>query len=406
MKKRWYPILVVLSCCGMTTASLGITFNCAGIFYGPVALEMQTGIGNVSLYLTIVAVSSAVFSPLAVKLADRVDLRLLILGGVVLFAACSVVMSYARSVWVLYVAAAFAGLAVAPTGIAMVTNVIANWFHKSMGVAIGTAMSFSGIMGAVLNPLFSALITSNGWRTVYRLEAALGIAVLIPAILFIRLKPEELGMEPFGNDDSEPIETVTRTKENDRLRAVSGKFVLVSLISVFGSFITGMASHLSGFATDAGQDAMTGAYMISAAMIGNTSSKLIVGALCDKLGGKNACIIVFTVILAGLLGLHLLPANAKLLLMLSALLLGGSYAVGAVGVPSVAKTVFGSRQMGKYFSYIASFGSLSGALSYSVIGYAFDLTGSYSIAIFGCASMAVMSVGCIWRVFQKSEACV
>ena len=44
---------------------------------------------------------------------------------------------------------------------------IDNWFKKHKGLALGCAMSFSGIGGAVLSPVFTLLIETFGWREAY-----------------------------------------------------------------------------------------------------------------------------------------------------------------------------------------------------------------------------------------------
>ena len=46
-------LLVLVAMCGMIATSLGILTNTAGLFFSPVSEDFGTGVGNVSLTLTI-----------------------------------------------------------------------------------------------------------------------------------------------------------------------------------------------------------------------------------------------------------------------------------------------------------------------------------------------------------------
>jgi MFS family permease len=404
MKKRIYPVLIVICCCGMAIVALGLTVNCAGVFYAPMAETLGVGIGDVSLYLTVMCISAAIFSPYAVSLARKVRLQILIAGGCALACLGFLGLSWTKSIWQLYLWAALIGLSVAPLGMAMITSVIGNWFSKAMGLAIGMAMSFSGVVGAVMSPVFSRLIELYGWKNAFRIEAAITFVALLPAMLFIRMQPGELCMEPYGAATEQEAQRKSAAKTEERTGSSMGRcFVLLCIITVMGSFIAGFGSHLSQYARSVGLATMTGAYMISAAMVGNMFSKLILGVLCDLIGSKRACLIVFALSLTGLLGLFFLPAQADILLLAAALLLGSSYASAGVGASNMSRQLFGERYFGKYYAYISSVGIVSSAFSYSLIGYSYDLTGKYTLAILSCVGMAVISICCIFAAFRKTE---
>ena len=79
-----------------------------------------------------------------------------------------------------------------------VTAIITNWFEARHGLAMGITLSFSGLSGAVFNPLFTWLISLAGWQTAYLLMALFALLLAVPGILLLRFSPSEIGLTPYG----------------------------------------------------------------------------------------------------------------------------------------------------------------------------------------------------------------
>ena len=85
-----------------------------------------------------------------------------------------------------------------------VTIVINAWFIDQRGTASGIAYAGSGLGGAICTPIVSSLIEKIGWRGTYLSLAAVGLAILLPVILFvIKNSPKEKGLEPYQNKKEE-----------------------------------------------------------------------------------------------------------------------------------------------------------------------------------------------------------
>ncbi len=74
--KSVYHWLIVAACSGLAMAAIGISINCAGIFFAAVSEELGVGRGDVSLTVTLTNVVTGLMGPLvASRLFGRVNIK-------------------------------------------------------------------------------------------------------------------------------------------------------------------------------------------------------------------------------------------------------------------------------------------------------------------------------------------
>src|SRR5262245_42089339 len=75
------------------------------------------------------------------------------------------------------------------------------WFVRQRGLALGIAFSGVGVGSVLLLPWVQRLVGSVGWRGACWALVALIVAIVLPLnLLAPRLRPEELGLRPDGDD--------------------------------------------------------------------------------------------------------------------------------------------------------------------------------------------------------------
>ena len=75
-----------------------------------------------------------------------------------------------------------------------VTKLVANWFEKNAGMALGIAAIGISFSGVVLPLLVDPLIDLIGWRSVYIVFGLIVIFLLIPLVRYLEIDtPEEVG---------------------------------------------------------------------------------------------------------------------------------------------------------------------------------------------------------------------
>lgn len=402
-KSVWHWLTVV-ACCGMSISSLGLVFNCIGVFFSPVSSELGVGRGAVALLTTIAILGNGFCAPLFGKLLRRFSLRTILSISVLITGLATMAMSLAGSTWQLYALSAVQGVAVSLFGSVPVTIILTNWFEKKLGLATGISFCFSGVGGAVFSPLFNLLISAQGWRTGFVLLGATILLFALPGALFIlRLRPEERSLLPYGAE--KPIERPQPSAGPEtKVRGVFGlSFVLLSALAVFASFCTGLTQHLPGFAESVGLGAAAGAAMVSAAMLGNLSSKLIIGIISDWLGPIRACLVMVITCMLALTVLIAFPNGALIVMLAAAYLLGAIYSVCTVGMPLVTRQVFGWERYSTVFPRITVIASLGSASALTVVGFIYDFTHSYSAAFLCCMALLLIC-GALLLILRRRKA--
>ena len=137
------------------------------------------------------------FAPIVGFLVDRFGSRTLIFFGTIVVGIGLILLSQTQSLAMFY--GSFLLIAFGAGGCTLLVTmaVVANWFKKKVGIALGVMMSGVGASGLIV-PLIVYLIDVYGWRLTLAVLGA-GIWLLgIPLSFVIRDRPEKYGYLPDG----------------------------------------------------------------------------------------------------------------------------------------------------------------------------------------------------------------
>ena len=77
--------------------------------------------------------------------------------------------------------------------------IVANWFERRRGLAMGITFAGNGFGLFFFPKLSQVLIDAVGWRTAYLYLGLLVLLLVLPMnLLFSRFRPEEKGLTPDG----------------------------------------------------------------------------------------------------------------------------------------------------------------------------------------------------------------
>jgi MFS family permease len=296
---NWHYILIAAVCAAYAGVTLGIISNCAGVFLQPVAKGIQCGIGDLSLSITVMSLVTAFSGMLVTRLLKRFSLSRLCITGSILCSVCCFMMAGFQSLWEFILAGIVLGFASSLFGIIPINIMLENWFHKGIGRITGIVLSASGLISALMCPLFGKIIASYSWRQAYIFMGIVILVMALPGSFFVRLKPQELGMKPYGEyDDSRSDKAADSTAGKGTWKK---KIFITAAVTVFIACVVGLGSHISSIAVQAGADAEFSSLMMSFSMIGNVGSKLLLGVLCDRYGTVNSLIVYTVVCITGII---------------------------------------------------------------------------------------------------------
>ena len=247
------------------------------------------------------------------------------------------------------------------------------WFVRRRGIAVAICASGNYLAGAVWPPIVQHLVETAGWRS------AMGVLAVVCAVsmplLALALRPRPPAAV------ASPLRGGVPSRASDRPFGLSfGQAqALLCVAGVACCVAMSMPQvHIVAYCGDLGYGAARGAEMLALMLAFGIASRLISGAICDRIGGLRT--LLLGSVLQGVALLLFIPFDSLVsLYVISALF--GLFQGGIV--PSYAIIVreyFPPSEAGARVGTVLMFTMLGMALGGWLSGKVFDLTGSYTMA--------------------------
>ncbi len=401
MKINGRHLVVVAAMCGLSAATVGLITNVAGLFFTPMATEFGIMQGAVSLMLTIANICVALGGLATRKLTKLMSLRTLLVAGTAILVGSTLATAFVPGIGIAYVLSATKGLAGGVIGFVLVTYVLNKWFEEQLGLVTSLAMGCSGLAGALFTPLVQSVVNGVGWRAGMVLVAVIMLILCLPAILFVpSCDPGDVGLAPFGSKEIPTSAHVSGTQAQKTPISVNKLlFAGAVLYAILSAAVSAMPQHFPGFAEEVGLSAAVGAAMISVCMVANTLGKVVMGWLTDRIGARMSILGYTVLVCASIVALLLVHAPAAFIV--AAFFFGLCYSRATVGLSMLCREVFGKRGFGIVYPVAALGCSFSNAVFSSAVGFAFDLTGGYTVSLVAFLGFLVASAAVMLWCYQK-----
>jgi len=369
----------------------GLTFNAIGQYFVPVTRELGLGMGQFTFYYTLRGAFLILSTTLMNKWLEKFDIRVLLFSCFSIQLICIALMGTFTVFWQWYIAGAVMGFFLAPIYYILPPIVLSNWFKKKRGLVIGISISFTGIGGMIMNPILASIIHNFGWRTAYLLNAIIAGVVVLPLILLMRKKPADKGLEPYGAEEQKPQagqgSEDAAIVDSDQQKGVSRdvavrsfSFILLTVLFISFGFFAGYPQHLTAYGISIGYSATFASYFLSINMLGNVLTKLALGFISDRFGGKvmiyTALCITMASFLLLLRGSSFLPA-----LLTGSFLAGCFFSISSVGMPLMLQTVYGARDYARIFLLLSLGQNFFVSFGPSLVGFMYDHSGVYTFPL-------------------------
>lgn len=194
----------------LAAAALGIFASGPGqshtfsVFVGPIGRDLDLSATAIASAYGIATLAASFGLPLMGRLVDRFGVRrMLVVVAALLGTAC---LLFSQVTGMASLAIGFAALRFLGQGSLMLNcaNLVSQWFHRQRGFALGLMMLGFAASMAVHPVLGTWLGEQFGWRSAYVVLGLLTWVILLPVfILFVRHKPEEVGLLPDGRPPAE-----------------------------------------------------------------------------------------------------------------------------------------------------------------------------------------------------------
>ena len=386
-----YAWLILIACCMMQGAGLGLISNCAGVFFSPVCNDLGFEMGKFTLFRTLFTMAQALTLPYVAKLFRKYDVRVIISAATVIMGGISILQGTFTSLWQFYVFGIIQGCAAAFIGVIPAPILLGNWFHKNTGTAVGISAAFSGLVGMIGSSALGVLIPAYGWRTSYMIIGVAAMVLILPFSLFIlRYKPEDKGMLPYGADENYVSKTDAKAAAKKEKFSDFAKqpIFYISLTAYACSIISSyLNSFLPSCGLEAGLPMAAAALLTSLALCGNMTTKLFLGKLCDSYGVIKIFVLSIVVAIVGH-GLIFIGSTAPM--MAGALLYGITMPLSTVLMPLFCRLFWKGDTYASAYSYVSMFGMLISAPFNTLFGTMYDMTGNYDLTIISSTAFVVV----------------
>lgn len=375
----------------------GAGFYSFSIFIKPLEEEFGWGRSAISLAMSIYMVLHGMAGPFVGHAVETYGPKKVMTVLGVVSGTGFVLVSFTHSLWFFYLAYSLLSLGNTGIGFITVSTVLARWFVRRRGTAIGFAMLGISAGGFVMAPLVGWVISEFGWRTAFVSLGVLVWLLALPVTFFVmKGNPAEMGLLPDGDDPGAgatpepavpPVQAgspAVSAEEGWPLRAAvrTRAFFWIAATFFLGPVAQmGMLQHQAPLVSGAGMSdaAATAAVGLTAGLGG--LGKLFFGRLSEVVPFRYAIVLCFG--LQALAVFVLLHAASVAMVWIYVVIFG--FAMGGVIVllPLVVGHFFGLAAFGAIMgslSLILALGNSSGAL---ISGLIYDYTGSYDDAMIG-----------------------
>ncbi|MBE7419535.1 MAG: MFS transporter [Ideonella sp.] len=378
-----------------------MTIGSAGMYVVSVvlpAVQAEFGVAraDASLPYTLLMVGFGIGGVWMGRLADRHGVMRPLLIGSVGLGLGFIAAAFSSNVWLFAIAHGVGiGLVGSSATFAPLVADTSLWFVRRRGIAVAICASGNYLAGAIWPPIVQHFVQSVGWRQTYLALGVLSLVVLPLLALAMRPRPPAAVAAPakahFGTPSDRPFGF-----------SLGGAQALLCVAGVACCVAMSMPQvHIVAYCGDLGYGAARGAQMLSLMLAAGIVSRLISGAICDRIGGLRTLLLGSA--LQGVALLLFLPFDGLVsLYVISALF--GLFQGGIV--PSYAIIVreyFPPAEAGARVGTVLMCTLFGMALGGWMSGKVFDLTGSYHAAFVNGIAWNLLNLAIAFTLLQRTR---
>ncbi|PYN31793.1 MAG: MFS transporter [Candidatus Rokuibacteriota bacterium] len=362
---------------------------------------------------------SAVLSPSLGRLMDVRGPRVVIELGVGLMAAGLMLATLVREPWHLYatlgVLVGGGGVCLGYTGQALF---LPNWFVRRRGLAMSLAFSGVGVGSIVLLPWLGTLIGRAGWRAACWALGILVLALLAPLNLLLKRRPEDLGLEPDGDDASgsaaarpaidivDPAWAAVDWTLGRALRTAPFWWIMVGYFCGLFAWYA-VQIHQTKYLVEIGFSPTEAAWALGFVSLAGIPGQIALGHLSDRIGREwvwTVGSLGFALCYVALLLLRDTPTPTLLYFMVASQGMLGYGLTSVIG--AIPAEIFQGRHYGAIFGTLMLASIVGGAAGPWVTGALYDATGSYALAFVLAIGASALSALAIWLAAPRKVRAV
>ena len=400
-------IIVFIGALGIFFSGPGQTYS-NSIFIDAYIEDFGWSRSLVSSVYSIATLVAGLIMSFVGRFIDRFGQRVMMVVVGTLFAIACFWNSAVSTIWMLSIGF-FAIRLLGQGSMSLIPNTLAaQWFVKKRGFAV-SLMALGSFISAMVFPIINTwLIDTWDWRFAWQFWGILLLVIFVPvALLGVRNKPEDIGLEPDGplkqKEELKPIlgSAVVKEAEEDwtlqeakKTRAFWAILICVGIPSMIN---TGITFHiLSIFGSNDLSPGIAATVLSLMAMVGIPMS-FVSGFITDRVQTNYLLLAIF--IIEFILLLMLLITNNFFMAILFGIIWGTANGLERISLNVIWPNYFGRKYIGSINGVGVTMTVLGSSLGPLPFGVGFDLFHSYTPVLL--ASLIFPVIGMVCAILAK-----
>lgn len=376
--------LVPLTALGLTCAPITLPVYTIGVFVGPLQREFGWGRGEIQTAILFSTGLAVIAAPLAGEMVRRFGTRRTIVSGLVGIALACLLASRMQGVlWQLYAAYALMSLLGTGAGAVPWTSLIASHFAKARGLALGLALSGTGLCAILMPQIVTWAIAVDSWRFAYLVLAGFALVVVLPACLLV-LPGFAKGTETASEAPASGL-TLRRALRNWRFWTLGSATACIYLT------VGGIIPNLVPAMTDKGFAPAAAAAVMGVFGVSIIFGRIVVGALLDRFWAPA---VAAAILVPAAMACLIFQQSADLAIhWMAAAMLGIATGMEFDVLGFLTARYFGMADFPRIYGRLYIFVAAAAGVAPLLFGHLFDLTGSYDVALTVGAALLLLGGG-------------
>jgi MFS family permease len=406
IETSFYYGWVVLALSFLTTlVGAGIRSSPAVLIH-PFELEFGWSRAAIAFAVSINLLLFGVAAPISGWLLDRFGPRRVMLASLSLLVLGVTGTTYMKEYWQLVLLwGVVVGLAAGGVGSVLSATVANRWFVSRRGLVLGILNSAGSTGQLIFIPLLMALIVFGGWRVGSWTLVGVALALIPFIFLFMRDDPADMGLKPYGSEDSGPAaQRLAAARAGDgadmplsKVFRTSTFWLLAGSFFVCGGTANGLiGTHLIPHSIDHGIPQVNAGAIVGIMGGLNFVGTVFSGWMIDRVEPRKWLALVYA--LRGV-SLFILPFVTHFSgFFLFAVVYGLDWFASVPPTVAITADTFGKRAVARVYGWIFLSHQVGASLMAAGGGLVHDLMGSYQFAFLTGGVMALIASGLAWQI--------
>jgi len=367
----WYIVAV---CFVINFVIFGISINTFTVYVTPIEESLGWSRDQITLAMGLAPLAMGAAAPLMGRLIDRVGAKVVMAAGAAVIGVSTLLLAKTESRLYFYTIFCIAGAGQAAATIIPISLVISNWFTVLRGRALGVVMTGTGLGAMVMVPVTTWIVDTWSWRTSYFVMGCIILLMVPLALLFVRTRPSDMGLQPDGGIvfEKEPVQ-ITGLTVSEAVK--TGPFWLIAVMMLLSGLVAmGIGVNLMPYLDDIGHARATAAFIIAIISALTAVGKVGIGSVADHWGIRRAVLLAFATIVVGIL--LLMNAQTMAIAVVFAIVYGFAIGTPLLLNPALTAECMGLKNFGGIFGILTLINVIGVAIGASMTGVIYVKAGN------------------------------